>query len=460
MKFKVPFATMIWFAVLLLVQAAGGQQAARPSASLQEKIAALRELRDSGVLTEQEYQAKVHALQGDRSAPAPTAHVGRVAWSGTNTVEAVDPHFQMTAFTLQVPAGWRYAGEIGVSGLGTCHRGDEPSLRLTMESPDGLYRVMQLPGVKWSAANDRRAEYDMEQKGCPPIEIFSAADFFVHILLPELHPNARIIEVLGPGPGLEKAMQDTYQKAYQRRQAIAQALGQPMPQYNFDGATVRLQFDQNGTPMEEMLSGFVQCEDLRMPRGFDLYSCSVSNMSLIQAPLGQLDTFMAMPEFAAMMQSRQVNRDWADQQTREVQMRDQDMVRKINGDNQRFQAMMAQNQANYQIQYQNNQALYDIQNRNAQQFNHQLQVQGQNSIARARDSQNRLDEDAHRHALYYGDRQENINPFNGQTVVTSNKSANQWISNDGRTTVGTPNGVNPNDYVGPGGPTFAPMTPK
>jgi len=459
MKLRLVSVAVFAFAAVLAAQTAGGQQATRSGASVQEKIAALRELRDSGLLSEQDYEAKVRALQGAASAPAPSGHVSRLAWSGKHTVEAQDPHFQMTAFTLEIPNGWRYAGEIGISGQGNCHK-DEPSLRLTMESPDGLYKVMQLPGVMWRAANDQRMDYDMAQKGCPAIEIFSASDFFSHILLPELHPNAQIIEVLGPGPGLEQAMQDAYQKTYQRHEMITQALGQPMPQFNFDGARVRIQFDQNGTPIEAMLSGFVQCEDLRMPSGFDLYSCSMSNMSLIQAPLGQLDALLAMPEFATMMQNRRVNRDWADQQSREQMAKDQNMVRQINGDNQRFQAMMAQNQANYNAQYSANQALYDTINRGGQQFNHQLQVNGQNFLANARDQRARRDDEAHRYTLYAGDQQQNINPFNGQTVVTSNKSPQQWISNDGRTTVGTGNGVNPNDYVGPGGPTFAPMTPR
>jgi hypothetical protein len=329
-----------------------------------------------------------------------------------------------------------------------------------MESPDGLYKVMQLPGVKWGAANSERAEYDMVRKGCPPIEIFSAADFFANILLPELHPGAKIVEVLGPGPGLEKAMQDRYQLAYATNQMFSQALGDPMPQFLFDGAQIRIQFDQNGTPMEEVLSGFVQCNEMRMPQGFSTRNCNMSNMSMIQAPQGQLEALLAMPEFAAMMQSKQPNRDWVDMQERERQAKNQDGINKILRDRGQFNAMLAQSQAAYQSQYQANQAFYDTLNRGAQQFNHQLQANGDRFLANAQAQQARQDEQAHKFALWAGNQQENVNPYNGQTVVTSNKYAQQWISSDGHTAVGVNGNINPNDFVGPGGPTFVPMTPK
>jgi hypothetical protein len=103
---------------------------------------------------------------------------------------------------------------------------------------------------------------------------------------------------------------------------------------------------------------------------------------------------------------------------------------------------------------------YAVINRGAQQFNQNLIASGQRAIAQDQEHQARMDQEAHQYALYAGDKQENINPYNGQTVVTSNRYAQQWVSSDGQFAVGTQNGVNPNDYVGPGGPTFAPMTPK
>lgn len=80
------------------------------TASKQEKIAALRELRDSGVISEQEYNQKIAALQAGSSAGAPEA--GRFSWPGERKVEADDPVYQMTAYTLDVPATWKYAGVV------------------------------------------------------------------------------------------------------------------------------------------------------------------------------------------------------------------------------------------------------------------------------------------------------------------------------------------------------------
>jgi hypothetical protein len=70
-----------------------------------------------------------------------------------------------------------------------------------------------------------------------------------------------------------------------------------------------------------------------------------------------------------------------------------------------------------------------------------------------------MDHEAYQWKLYAGDQREYTNPYNGQTVISSNRYNNQWMSSSGRTVVMTNGGENPNDYVGPGGPTFAPMIP-
>src|ERR1700749_3097570 len=62
----------------------------QPGGSLDEKLAALKELRDSGAIPEDEYQAKVSALQGGSSAPATLPGSGAM-----RTVQIDDPQLQM-----------------------------------------------------------------------------------------------------------------------------------------------------------------------------------------------------------------------------------------------------------------------------------------------------------------------------------------------------------------------------
>src|ERR1035438_10129371 len=110
MKHKI--AVMAGLALVVLIGAGvlHSQQKVRPSAAQQEKIAALKELRDSGVITAQEYDSKVQALQASSPAvPAPPAsrssqpvHFAKIA-SGTRRVGITDPQYQMTAVTLEIP---------------------------------------------------------------------------------------------------------------------------------------------------------------------------------------------------------------------------------------------------------------------------------------------------------------------------------------------------------------------
>jgi hypothetical protein len=444
---------------LLIAQPAGGQQGQSSGVSLQQKLTALKELRDSGVLTEQEYEAKVSALQRSTAAAAPTAAAGLHGWPGTRTVEAIDSHYQMTAITLEVPATWKYAGEISVSGAGTCHAGGS-SLKMTAVSQGGLFQIMQLPGVGWRASWDRQGEEKWAREGCPAIGITSAADFIVNILLPQLHPNAEIIQVLGPDAELEELMKKQFEKASGNQAAWSRGTGIPQAQLNFDGARVRVQYEVNGKQAEELLSGFVQCGDMRMPNGAVMRTCNSSNTSLIRAPLGQLDSLMATPEFVAMMKSRQLNPDWTSRVAYDEDQQRQQGINQIVQSQHLTQQMIAQSNAAFQARMAANQQFFNTLSQNNQQFINNMQARTNQSIANAQSQQAHMDAEAHQYTLYAGDKREYTNPYNGQTVVSSNRYQQQWISSDGRTVAMSNNGVNPNDYVAPGGPTFAPMVPK
>jgi Short C-terminal domain len=459
MRFRATVVILSVAAALLIAQTACGQQAQGSAVSTQQKLTALKQLRDSGVLTEQEYEAKVSALQPGTAAPAASAQTALSGWPGTRTVQATDPHFQMTAITLEIPATWKFAGEIGVSGAGTCHAGGA-SLKMTAVSQGGLFQIMQLPGVSWKANTGPQAEQDMARQGCPAIEISSAADFMVNILLPQLHPNAKIVEVLGPDDALQESMKKQFDKASENQAIWSRGTGYPQSQLRFDGARVRVQYDVDGKPVEELLSGFVQSNEMRMANGSTLKSYTSSNISMIRGPLGHLDALLALPEFIAMMKSRQPNPDWLSRVAYDDNQQRQQGINQIVQSQHLTQQMIAQSNAAFNARMQANQQFYNTLSQGNQQFINNMQARTNQSIANAQSSQAHLDAEAHQYTLYAGDKREYTNPYNGQTVVSSNRYQQQWMSSDGRTVAMTNNGANPNDYVAPGGPTFAPMVPQ
>src|ERR1035438_9081791 len=54
--------------------------------------------------------------------------------SSTHKVEVADPHYQMTAYTLEIPGDWKFAGTIARDP--GCHASGA-SIKYTAQSPDG-----------------------------------------------------------------------------------------------------------------------------------------------------------------------------------------------------------------------------------------------------------------------------------------------------------------------------------
>jgi len=83
-------------------------------------------------------------------ASAPRPKLPRSPGPARAKEEVVDPAYGMTAFTIEVPAGWKFAGMI--LRPGGCHPPPYPAagLSYTALGPDGTTAVVALPGVSWS----------------------------------------------------------------------------------------------------------------------------------------------------------------------------------------------------------------------------------------------------------------------------------------------------------------------
>lgn len=449
MKRKVALVFVLALVAVLCVETACSQQAGSTSASLQQKISSLKELRDSGVISEQEYELKVNALRGSSAGGWEPLKADKALWTNTRQVEVLDPSYQMTAYTLSVPNDWKYGGML--ARIGGCH-GADPGLKATMESADGQYAIIQLPGVGWHWNSAPQTAPLVEQR-CPSVEVDSAAGFLVNIVAPNMRPNAKIVEVLYPTSESQQALEQLRETEYQHMMAIARTLGFPPQRLTVDAARVRIQYERGGQPVEEMISAIVQCSDIRIPH--DLLTCNSKGETIVRAPLGQLDALMAQSQFQELVNSAQPNPDW---QSRFRQDQDMTIVRKVLGSRAQSQQMIAASNRNFQQMMNNNTVRMQSMVANNQAFIANQQAGTNRSIANARASQNALDASAHQTVLYALDQREFTNPNNGQTITASNRYAHTFLSQDGTTMYQGNGNLDPNSI--PGSQTFTEIEPK
>ncbi len=449
MKHKI--AVMAGLALVVLIGAGVlySQQKTRPSAAQssaaqQDKIAALKELRDSGVITAQEYDSKVQALQASPSVASPAsatsapAHGSKIAWSSTRPIEITDPVYQMTAYTMEIPAGWKYAGIIARPA--GCHS-NGAAIKFTAQSPDGTTAIVFLPGVAWTWSGSANMQKIMEQSHCPGIDIETAASFLVNIAVPNLRPNAKIVEVLPLLPEGQAALADQLEKSRQQNAVMAQQYNAKPQKLTLDGARVRIQYDREGQPVEEMVSAVINCNETAMPALFNQpayqqRSCSSRGTSITRAPLGHLDELMALAQYKSLSKTLVPKADWQNRL-----MRDQQAA---------FQQAQAENNRQFQAIMQKGRDDNERLLANGRAFNDNLRASTDRALAADRAKQDAIDASAHATALYSLDRQEFKNPTTGQTIEASSQYNHQWMSSDGQTLIQTndhtydPNGkVNP-----------------
>jgi hypothetical protein len=419
------------------VQALRASAPAAPVAS-KEKLAALKQLRDTGVITAQEYETKVRAVQASSPVASQPVHFARPA-SGTQRVEIADPQYGITAATMEIPADWKFAGTIArPTG---CH-GHGASLKYTARSPDGLSAVVALPGVAWEWASSESTQKFMEKSNCPAIDIATAASFLVNIAVPNIQPDARIVAVLPLEPEGQAALKDQLAKEIQQNATMGN-FKQVDPQWTLDGANVRVQYQRDGHAMEELISAVVHCNEQTMPAiamlkqaAYRKRSCFSRGTFIIRAPQGHLDELLALPQikFGKTLQPNAAwqNRLQADQMAAfqkamaDDQRRYADFQKSLDANNRQFAANLQH------FKEQGDQRLAAgraFQARQADSFNHAMSADRQRQAA--------IDASAHATALNSLDRREFRNPNTGQIIEASNQYNHQWISSDGSTLIQT-----------------------
>jgi hypothetical protein len=371
-----------------------------------------------------------------------------VAWAaGTRKVEVADPQYQMTAYTVDVPAGWKFAGT--VARVPGCHS-NGAAIKYTAQSTDGLSAVAVMPGAAWSWASNPAMQKSMQAANCAAIDIDNAASFLVNIVVPNLRPGAKVVAMLPLKPEGQASLAEQLEKARQQNAAMARQYGQQPQTLSLDGATVRLQYERDGHAVEETITAVVDCNESQMAAlfGQPAYrrrSCSARSEVVMRAPEGHLDELTA--QFKTLAKTVQINPEW--------------QSRLLNDQQAAFQRQQATNNQQFQQNLRDNQAAFDQRIANNKVFQDSMRASTDHALASDRARQNAIDASAHATALNSLDRQDFKNPNTGQTIEASSQYNHQWISSDGSTLIQTnEHAYDPNGAVYPGNQSWSELVPK
>jgi len=441
MKHQTMLAAAAGLALMMCARPMIGRQDSSGSSLRAEQLRSLNELHENGLLTDDEYRAKLRALrgngngapQGAANAPSYSVAAFIAGNAARRAVEIDDPQFRMRAATLQIPADWRFGGTISRSP--GCH-GNGAQVQYSTQSPDGMLAVQVYPSFAWRNTGQpsqprnlspRLASIRPPQNPCPPLEIESAADFLKHVVLPSLRPWATVtnIEPFG-APGqevlrqrLEGMRQNAEQQAARYRQ-MGFPKGQHPDEHMLDGAIAYLHYNLNGQEVEEILQTAVHCMAIWMPGSYVAtpsvnVNCNSWPVIVLRAPRGTL--MQATRQLVEIKSSIQIDSNW------DYQMGE--LIR------QQGQMMNDAMRRNGEILRQESQASQD-----ALTAQHNLDMKQMNdsfasSQARAREQERAMDISAHKTILYALDQNAFIDRRTGTEYDISNQFDHAYLGTDG-----------------------------
>jgi hypothetical protein len=377
------------------------------------------------------------------------ATAAQVSWTGTRKAEIADPQYQMTAYTLEVPTGWKFAGTIARNP--GCHASG-PGLKYTIQSPDGLTAMAFLPGTTWSWTSSASMQKIMEQQHCPGVDIDSAASFLINIAVPNLHPNVKIVAVLPLLPEGQAALAAQLEKERQQNAEMARQYGQKPQKLSLDGARVRVQYQRDGQAVDEQITSVVDCFESQFAAmyaqpAYSRRTCSARSIVIYRVPKGHLDELLTSPQLLSLNKSVQASQDWNSRVARDQQAA--------------FQKFQAANNAQFQATMQKGRDDNARLLANGKAFQDNMRASTDHALANDRAQQNAIDASAHATALYSLDRQEFKNPSTGQTIEASSQYNHQWMSSDGSTLIQTnDHSYDPNGQAYPVNQSWTELVPK
>ena len=243
-----------------------------------EKIAALKEAYRTGLISQQEYDAKMRELNGAGGQQAPSASGGSQTPNVPVTMRMArfpDPNLRMDFARLPVPTDWNFQG--GLMQWTSCSHVVTEFYRAT--SPDGLSGVKDLPRFDYAWSDDGSYQTGPRSDCMSTRGPISAKDYLSY-MIGQL--NLTRIQDLDDAPSGGNG-------------------GRGGGRGNRNSGTARAitEFKINGLVERQLVSILIGCTDwpaTRGMRGMFNHSCIV-RVTLIWAPFGKLfDVFKMMNE--------------------------------------------------------------------------------------------------------------------------------------------------------------------
>jgi hypothetical protein len=401
----------------------------------QQKIETLNDAYKNGLLTREEYDAKLKALNA--AVASPSAEEGNLEaapapadFGPLKTVEVFDPMFNMVAYTVTIPANWRYEGTV-LHGPG-CDGNEYAGRAFRASSADGRYGIQFIPPSVFYWGNDPRAiPKGPYCKDLPPISA-AAYGYLVSI---RIRPGSEV-DAVGASPGEADFMAAT-ERTNRTSAAQAASRGYPYPSTaQGEIKRVHLRYDFNGHPEEEWLDVMMSVADMPMllGPGWRHRWISTADIVAMRAPQGHLQshnaemfamarTVRSNPEYMA-----RANAYWQDKLNRQTAA----SWAITNAIRQQSQVQTQQSQQHTQQFIQSLNAL----DTNATNFNNKMNQSSEQT-------RNACDQILNQQ--YY------LNPTTGQTTTQSNQFNSTYQSGSGailQTNGPTdPNGVEPGNWT-------------
>jgi hypothetical protein len=396
------------------------------------------------------------------AAEGPHSPNGNAVPTQMHAVEVTDPSYGITAMTLRVPVGWKFAGT--VARPTGCHA-NGPGLKFSVVSPDGLTGLSQMPGVQWNTTTSQSMQRIMYQAKCPPVEIQTASGYLVNIAIPSLRPGAIVTAALQMPPERQQQIAEKQEQMNQQVAQMAARYGQPASKVVLQGARIRIRYTQDGQAMEGQVQAVVQCTDSTMPgtmmeRAASTRNCSVNSTTIAYAPRGQLEALLNSSFFAGLGKTAVSNPEWDRRISDDSRRQSQQNLASMQAAS---RAVMAkQDAAGQALMQQHNSDMQSQQSRYAQQnAEHDAQMSGyaKHNAAEAQ-RQDAVHGQAQQFIRYAGDKGLFQDPNTGQQVEASSMYNHQWMSGDGGTLIQTnDHGYDPN-REGAGNQTWTELVPR
>jgi hypothetical protein len=374
---------------------------------------------------------------------------GFTSWSSTRALQVTDPQYQMTAYTVPVPAGWKSAAQ--VSHATGCH-GTGAGLSSTARSPDGSITIAHLPGVRWSWSSSPLERQQMANAHCPAVDIDSAASFLLNIAIPNLQPGAAITAILPLDDQGQASLRTQLENARQSSEQAFARYHVPPPKLTIDGARVRIRLLDHGKLMEEQVQAVIDCNETQSQALYKMpastrRNCSARNVYIVRTPQGQLVDFISSPVLQKLNQGIQIDPQWWARMSKDLERQTQESLAKSRAE---FEQFMRQAQANHEAMM-----------ARGRQFQQQEQTQFERSQALDQAKQSAIDQAAHGQVLVSLGRKDFKNPETGATIEANAYYDHQWLSSDGSTLIQTDNpNLDPNGLVYPVSQSWTELEPR